>query len=97
MGTIWNAVQLQNMRDVYVWAHMGILDTHKTHQGLHIWAQLGIRVARFVLVGHPWAPPWAPYMHVNSGLGTSRPVWRFEIIYAYGVWGGACMNDIMMQ
>ena len=84
------------MRDVYVWAHLGIQGTNKTHQELHMRAHAGISVAIFVLVGHTWAPPCAQLMHVNSGLGTFHPVWGFNIIYEYGVWGGACINDIIM-
>ena len=60
MGTIGQPGHLQNISDVYVWAHLGNLGTNTTRQELHIWAHVGIRVARFVLVGHPWAPPWAP-------------------------------------
>ena len=60
LGTFGHLGHLHNMRDAYVFARLGILDTHTKHQELHIWAHVGIRFARFVLVVHPWAPPWAP-------------------------------------
>ena len=60
MSTCGHPGPLQNMRDVYVWTHLDILGTHKTNQELHMCAHVGIRVAIFVFVGHPWAPPWAP-------------------------------------
>jgi hypothetical protein len=68
-GTFGHPGHLQHMRDMYVWAHLGILGTHKTRRNYtsgHIWASWAFTqhegCVRLCTSGHPGHP------HKTSGI-----------------------------